>query len=96
MQSLAILFISMFDEFDEELSGIIYYQDYANSLTNTRENFPKYKHNTSEQNSMKRDITYSCQLSIGYLFGIASPRLTREQIENRLYLYFISKLRIIW
>ena len=37
------------------------------------------------------NITYSCQLSTAYLFGIISPRLTWEQIENCLYIYGIDQ-----
>ena len=34
------------------------------------------------------NITYSRQLSTAYLFGITSPRLTRECIENRLCFWY--------
>ena len=31
-------------------------------------------------------FTYNRQLATAYLFGITSPRLTREGIENHLYM----------
>ena len=35
---------------------------------------------------MSKNTTYICLLLKAYLFGITSPRLTRERIENRLYM----------
>ena len=38
------------------------------------------------------NVTYSRQLSTAYLFGKTSLRLTREQIENHLCIYYYQVL----
>ena len=41
---------------------------------------------SSNSSNIEININYSRQLSTIYLFEIISLRLTREQIENRLYM----------
>ena len=65
------------------------------SCFNVPTTWKKYHNNGSLQKPYYYNSNHNRQLSTTYLFGITSPRLTREWNENHLYILTLQILDII-